>query len=530
MKRIATWMATLGALMLAPALALAADAALLLIGDDYRRLPAAGGSEEAQELRQMLTASGFETILSLDDDARDAAEAMARFRAEAVGAERVFVFVSGHVVSTPREAWLLGRYGDAPTDLTIGAQAVPLGPLLDIAARHRGKAVVMVAPSDNAPQGEGLVAGMTLPAPDGVVVATGSLRDVAEAARSVVLMPGRPLDLLRDRVSVSGLERGARPFLAGQGSGARDEAFWQVAKTIGDVDAYEAYLEVYPNGRYAALARAAIRELTASAEDRAVATEKALGLNREARRDIQRDLSLLGYDPRGIDGIFGAGSRAAITAWQSDNGYEPTGYLSAEQVRAMSRAGEARALELEREAALRKAEEERRDGQYWRETGSGRDEAGLRAYLKRYPDGLFSDIAELRLKEIEDAKRAAAAAQERALWDQVRAEDKASGYRDYLRRYPNGTFADEANARLEALSEEDSHAAAKAEEQRVAGNSVARLLVENRLKAAGYEPGPVDGTFTKKTRRAIRKFQRASGLDVSGYVTQATMVRLLALR
>lgn len=530
MKRFHIWTTALGALVLAPALALADDAALVLVGDDYRRLSAVGGAETAQELRQMLTASGFETTIVLDDDARDAAEAMAEFRVQATEAERVFVFVSGYVLSTSREAWLLGRYADAPTDLNIGAQAVPLGPLLDLAAAHSGKSIVMVAPAEAAPEGEGLSDGVALSVPDGVVLATGPLDALADAARDVVLTPGRPLDMLRDRVTTTGLDRGAPPFLRGEGGGRRDDAFWEVAQTIGTVDGYEAYLEVYPNGRHAAEATAAIRERTASAEDRAVAAEKALNLIRDGRRNVQRDLSLLGYDPRGIDGLFGAGTRAAITAWQGDNGFAPTGYLTTDQLREMSRAADIRAVELEREAARRKAEEERRDEQYWRETGSGRDEAGLRAYLKRYPDGLFADLAELRLNEIEEQKRAAAAAQERNFWDQIRAEDKPAGYRKYLRRYPEGAFSEEANARLEALTEEHDNTAAKQEEQRVAGNGVARLLVENRLKAAGYNPGPVDGNFNKKTRRAIRQFQRANGLDVSGYVTQATMVRLLALR
>lgn len=60
--------------------------------------------------------------------------------------------------------------------------------------------------------------------------------------------------------------------------------------------------------------------------------ETALGLNRTARREIQRRLSLLGYDTRGIDGVFGPGSRRAITKWQTDNSIPPTGYFNGQQV------------------------------------------------------------------------------------------------------------------------------------------------------------------------------------------------------
>ena len=94
------------------------------------------------------------------------------------------------------------------------------------------------------------------------------------------------------------------------------------------------------------------------------------------------------------------------------------------------------------------------------------------------------------------------------------------------------SIADEAKARIKALTQEDTAAvvaAAEAEEAKVVGNGVLRLLVENRLAAAGEDPGTIDGRFDKTTRRAIRRFQRDQGLTVTGYVTQATMVRLLAV-
>jgi len=532
----------LGVVVLAPFGAQAEDAALLLVGDNYRRLPDTGGASEARGLGQMLTASGFRVVTAIDEDAEDAARAMEDFRVLAERADRVFVLVAGHVVSSAREAWLLAPYATRPTDITIGGNAVPLGPLFDIAAAHPGEAVLMVAPTDDAPDGAGLTTGFALVPPQGVTLVTGALDDVIDVARDVALVPGRSLAGVAQDVAVSGFVSSAMPFLPAPAGTApepaptpdRESVFWDVVKGRGDRAAYEAYLDAFPNGRYAALARAALSEFATSADARAEAAEAALALDRDTRRGIQRDLSLLGFDPRGIDGIFGPGSRAAITAWQRANGHTDTGFLTADQVRAMADSAAIRAAELEREAAARKAEEEQRDTSYWRETGRGADEAGLRAYLARYPDGLFSDIAELRLTEIEADKRGAAAAEERVLWDRVRGNDTEASYSNYLRQYPTGTFADAARARLAELrSAANSSAAvadAKAEEGRVAGNGVTRLLIENRLAAAGFDPGAVDGTFDKETRRAIRRFQRARNIEVTGYVTQATMVRLLTVR
>lgn len=65
--------------------------------------------------------------------------------------------------------------------------------------------------------------------------------------------------------------------------------------------------------------------------------ERLLGLTLAERREIQRRLTLLGYNTRGADGVFGTMSRRAIAAWQRDEGLRATGYLSADQIRELRR-------------------------------------------------------------------------------------------------------------------------------------------------------------------------------------------------
>ena len=68
----------------------------------------------------------------------------------------------------------------------------------------------------------------------------------------------------------------------------------------------------------------------------AAGAEKALGLDRDARRRIQAALAARGFDPGAPDGIFGPRTRAAIRAWQADAGADrPTGYLSRADVDAL---------------------------------------------------------------------------------------------------------------------------------------------------------------------------------------------------
>ena len=65
------------------------------------------------------------------------------------------------------------------------------------------------------------------------------------------------------------------------------------------------------------------------------ADENALNLTLLDRREIQRRLTLLKYDTRGVDGVFGRGTRGAVSAWQKDAGFVESGYLNAEQLEAL---------------------------------------------------------------------------------------------------------------------------------------------------------------------------------------------------
>lgn len=60
--------------------------------------------------------------------------------------------------------------------------------------------------------------------------------------------------------------------------------------------------------------------------------EEALALDRAARREIQRRLVLLGFDTRGVDGVFGPGTRGAISNWQNIRGHSVTGFLDRSQL------------------------------------------------------------------------------------------------------------------------------------------------------------------------------------------------------
>jgi lysozyme len=61
--------------------------------------------------------------------------------------------------------------------------------------------------------------------------------------------------------------------------------------------------------------------------------------------------------------------------------------------------------------------------------------------------------------------------------------------------------------------------------QRSKGEHVERLQVG--LAARGFSPGPADGDFGPKTEQAVKRFQRALGLEVDGIVGPKTWAALL---
>ena len=132
--------------------------------------------------------------------------------------------------------------------------------------------------------------------------------------------------------------------------------------------------------------------------------EQALGLSDEQRMLVQRGLLELGYDPRQANGLFGTGTRDAVRMWQTSEGLEATGYLTADAAAVLRRAGEraladsvavaerqaAEQAEAARQAAEeRLAAERRRPGRVFRDCPACPEMVVVPAgsYLMGSPDG-----------------------------------------------------------------------------------------------------------------------------------------------
>lgn len=520
--------------------AAAADVALLIANERYGALSTARGASGVLAVERDLAAAGFRTDLASDVAAAAMRAGLAGLseRLRAGQDERVVLVFAGYAVHGPTGAWLLGTDTRAADLATLDSTGVRLDTILAIAGELQGGALVAIAdlgfPSR---PGAGLTAGLpsALTVPQGVTVVRGPVAQLVPFLRAAA-QPGTNLGRAAEGQRNLRLEGFAPRFLTFlPATGATplppvdsDASAWAEAEGLATVEAYRTYLDEFPQGRFAAQARAALDRLDNTPQR----IEERLNLTRDERRAIQRHLALLGFDPRGIDGIFGPGTRGAITSWQRREGLAQHGFLDRDQIHRLAQQAARRAAELEEEARQRQAEQERQDRAFWRDTGAGRDEAGMRAYLQRFPDGIFSQIARDRLAELEAQRRAEAQARDRAAWDAAVAADTVAAYRQYLAEFSRGAFADQAGARIEELTRppepEIDLDAARAEEDALGLPRLTRVLIEQRLAFTGFDPGFIDGDFDRETRRAIRQYQRANGLPATGFLTQEAVARLLS--
>ncbi len=428
-------------------------------------------------------------------------------------ADRLLLVFAGPVRTDGRATWLIpedfaaGPNGGARIAAETGAVRLDL--LTDLAGGVPGRAAVIVAQSGGGGPA-GLQDGIGDPdLPQGVLLLSGAADDALPQIAERLLTGDRDaaaaLDGIRD-VTVRGFASPDMGFGAATAAAAPQAAVQPAA---------------------APEAPAAPR----SDAERAEAAETALALDQSQRRLVQERLTVLGYSTRGIDGIFGAGTRAAVTAWQEREGLSATGFLTERQLGLLERQAETRSAEMAAEAEATKRAEEAADAAFWRTTGANGRASDLRAYLDRYPQGIYSQEARAALDGLEAEDRATAAESDRRAWDQAQGGDDVEAYRQYLAEQPSGAFAGQAEARIAELTRAPGEAQALADaEAREAGmglGSGSRALIEGQLAALGYDVGAQDGTFDGQARGAIEAFQAERGLGATGYVDQATVQALI---
>lgn len=544
---------------------------LFIANQTYDAAPAARRADALLQAVPALEAAGFAVVSGRDQTADQMRDSFATFLqgGEPFGTRRIVIALSGNFVHAGGDVWLLGRDAESPGLARADAEGLRLGPLLSLAASAPGGALVVLAANDRpispgARLSSGIPANIVLP--QGVTLVRGN-PDQAAAFMRAAAMGGESLGSLIERYRLLRIDGFVSPFVdflpqgvleaeplptPVAGDDAAERELWRATQEAGTRAAYELYLQRYPDGRFAPQAQAEIARFDAMPENQ----EAALNLTREQRREIQRQLTLLGFSTRGVDGIFGPGTRTAIRGWQDQRGLATTGFLNADQRALLSADAARRQAEIDEQERQQQLAQERADRAFWLDSGASvGDEAGLRAYLARYPRGLFADVARARLAEIDAAKAREEIRRDREAWDAAQAVDTVRAYQRYLANFPNGRFAAAARARIADLSAppqpdlpqpvpepeptfpdpvtadpatEAEISAARDEEAALGLNFIVRNLIEAQLDALQFNPGRVDGVFDTDFRRALRVYQEARGIPVTGYVTLPLLRRLVA--
>lgn len=489
--------------------AVAEDRALFIGVDRYDDLGRFSNGNLLARADDAVRAAGYGVDTLEDGTGAAMAAALQNHLNATPDATRQIITLSGRFVTDGTRTWLLADEADAFGLFSLGGAAISVDSVLQVLAQTPGQAILLLGLDDrqddriDAYLREG-VGDLTIP--QGVTVIAGAPGALDDALRDGIVTPGADLAAyLRDarRLSAFGYlpetlvlqpvtdDTAPAPVPETAPAPVPSLAFWDAARAADTADSYRDFIFRFPDSPFTDAARARLDEIENDPERLAQLAEDDLNLTREARRDIQRDLTLLGFSTRGVDGIFGPGTRGAIRNWQQENGFTQTSYLDAEQINRLDAQAAFRAAEIERQEAEERRAAEQRDRDFWEETGARGNAAGYRAYLDRFPNGLFAEQARNRLATLEDQTTR-------------RAEPDTgnnNGNRD----------TDRARQREEALNI----------------NALTGRLIESRLAQSGFNPGPVDGQFNGATRRALRQFQRARGLTATGFVDQPTLARLL---
>jgi hypothetical protein len=124
---------------------------------------------------------------------------------------------------------------------------------------------------------------------------------------------------------------------------------------------------------------------------------------------------------------------------------------------------------------------------------------------------------------------AADAAVEVAFWNSIRNEKNPQLFEAYLKRYPNGAFADIAKITLEGLRKTALATPEQADDKIAISDTSLLREVHERLYELNFDPGPFDDPDSAAAHQAIREFEQQNHLPQTGLATMGLLRRLRAI-
>ncbi|MBI5264277.1 MAG: caspase family protein [Bradyrhizobium sp.] len=117
---------------------------------------------------------------------------------------------------------------------------------------------------------------------------------------------------------------------------------------------------------------------------------------------------------------------------------------------------------------------------------------------------------------------------ELAFWESIKNERNPQLFQAYLNRYPNGAFSGIARTILkeQQVAAVQSAAVEQPNDALKLADSASLREIRERLYELNFDPGPFDGPLGGRARVAIREFEQANRLAMTGEPTQGLLRRL----
>ena len=380
------------AVLLPAAAAFAAGRTALVVGNGtyahIGRLPNPGN--DAADMTAALRRLGFDVTTVRDADRAAMTEALRVFTRESAGADVSLVFYAGHGLEMDGVNYLVPVDARLERDTDVRFEAIELDDVLASTTGADLRVVILDACRNNP-----LARSMQR---------TGASRTVSRGS-----FGNLDESLLGDETLVA--------YAAAAGTTADDGVGRNSPYTSALLSYLEQPLEIgllfrevrarvleATEGRqrpheYASLLGEHYLRAAVGSDPRAV--EAGLGLDRSARRLVQEGLGRAGFSPGPSDGVFGPATRAAIRGWQTSRGTAATGYLDAAGAAALGAPVAVVAAPPEVPAPEPRdpapsAVLAQQENLFWQSIMNSANAADFEAYLRRFPDGVYADLARNR--------------------------------------------------------------------------------------------------------------------------------------
>lgn len=460
------------AALLAASPALAENRGVVVSNQNYRNGGAVEGAD-GSAASDAMKAAGFRTVAGADLAIGDLRAALADLlRPDDTPGARI-VLLNGRFLHGGTDSWYMGTDADKPDLVAAGSQGVPLSMILDLLKDARPGAVLLLGSDGKGmDHAAGLQDGLgPLAAPEGVTVISGPAERTTAAA-AALLAPGTAIgDLLAaDKALTMAPGGDAGLVVVPADDAAKDKPdderdLWAEAAAKDTAEAYQAYLQQFPQGLYSAAATTRLEDLGVSSKsDRDLWAEAAATNSIAAYTDyLQRypagefadaaqkrltELRLAASAPE---------TRPAPMPAPAPEIQQPRREVSPPRPQISPAQAAENALNLSRNSRI---VIQRRLQALGYSTGGAdgvfgaRSRSAIRGWQQGNGYPVTGYLTPRQLELLRDQANAATPSrsdQDQAYWQRTGARGGARNLRAYLERYPDGAYARTARARLAQL-------------------------------------------------------------------------------